>query len=145
MTATASNTKMCKKGRNNDVEGRIDISQLNTPPEKHEYETAKYFAVRGKDVVFIKPSSIPEVHRPDILMDGVEWEIKSPKGSSKRTIENNFRDAVKQSYSIIFDLRRVRIPEDQSIAKLRREFEARPKMQRLLIIKKNQGLIEIRK
>jgi len=27
--------------------GKIDISELNVPPEKHEYETAKYFADRG--------------------------------------------------------------------------------------------------
>ena len=37
----------------------------------------------GKDIVFIPP------HRPDIFMDGVEWEIKCPEGNSKRTIENN--------------------------------------------------------
>lgn len=24
--------------------GKIDISELNTPPEKHEYETAKYLS-----------------------------------------------------------------------------------------------------
>ena len=31
--------------KNNKV-GRIDISELNTPPEKHEYETAKYLTMR---------------------------------------------------------------------------------------------------
>ena len=35
------------------MSGIIDISQLNTPPEKHELETAKYFSKLGKDVVFI--------------------------------------------------------------------------------------------
>ena len=28
--------------------GKIDISELNTPPEQAEFETAKYFAVLGK-------------------------------------------------------------------------------------------------
>lgn len=28
--------------------GTIDISQLKSPPEKSEFETAKYFAERGK-------------------------------------------------------------------------------------------------
>ena len=39
--------------------GKIDISALNTPSEKNELETAKYFAALGKDVTFIRPSSIP--------------------------------------------------------------------------------------
>ena len=56
--------------------GTIDISQLKTPPEKSEFETAKYLAEKGKSIVFIRPSSIPNQHRPDILMDGLEWEIK---------------------------------------------------------------------
>ena len=55
--------------------GRIDISQLNIPPDKSEFAVAKYFAELGKDIVFIPPSAIPGQHRPDILMDGVEWEI----------------------------------------------------------------------
>ena len=25
------------------MSGKIDISQLNTPPEKHEFDVAKYF------------------------------------------------------------------------------------------------------
>ena len=29
--------------------GTIDISQLKSPPEKSEFETAKYFAERGKN------------------------------------------------------------------------------------------------
>ena len=69
--------------------GTIDISRLNSPPEKAEFETAKYFAELGKDIVFIDPSDIPNQHTPDIKMDGAEWEIKCPTGDSKRTIENN--------------------------------------------------------
>ena len=33
--------------------GKIDISALNVPPEKHEFEMAKFFAAMGKDVVLI--------------------------------------------------------------------------------------------
>ena len=48
--------------------------------------TAKFFADKGKNITFICPSSIPEVYRPDILMDGKEWEIKSPIGKGKKTM-----------------------------------------------------------
>ena len=67
--------------------GSIDVSQLNRPPEPHEFDTAKFFADMGKDIAFLKPAAIPNVHTPDILMDGVEWEIKCPEGNGKRTIE----------------------------------------------------------
>ena len=70
------------------------LLQPTAPPEKHEFDTAKYFANLEKDIYFLKPSDIPETHTPDIIMDGQEWEIKCPQGSSKRTIEQNFRQAL---------------------------------------------------
>ncbi len=125
--------------------GKIDISQLNTPPEKHEFDTAKFFADMGKDIVFLKPSSIPNMHTPDIIMDGIEWEMKCPTGNSKRTIETNLRNAAKQSQFIIFDLRRVQLPEKQCLAQLERLFRSRSDIRRLLIIKKNKVLEEYSK
>ena len=117
------------------MSGFIDISQLHTPPEAHELKTAQYFANMGKDICFIQPSNIPGIHRPDILMDGVEWEIKSPEGKSKRTIEKNYRIASLQSKYIIFDLRRINVPENQCLSQLKHEFLDK-KTRRLLIITK---------
>lgn len=114
--------------------GNIDVSNLDYPPEKHEFETAKFFADMRKDIVFLKPSTIKGEHTPDILMDGFEWEIKSPQGNSKRTIENNFRNAVVQSRYIIFDLRRIKLHDNQCVTKLKKEFRARRYLKKLLII-----------
>ena len=122
--------------------GKIDISALNTPPEKHELATARYFAALGKNIVFITPSNIKDDHRPDIVMDGVEWELKCPQGSSKRTIERLYRTAAKQSKYIIFDLRRSSLNEQSAIQQLQREFLDH-KSKKLLIIKKNGELLEI--
>ncbi|MBE5905020.1 MAG: hypothetical protein E7275_12165 [Pseudobutyrivibrio sp.] len=123
------------------MQGRIDISNLKNPPEKHELATAKYFASLGKDIVFIQPSNIPNVHRPDIVMDGIEWEIKSPQGKSRRTIQKNFCHAIEQSKNIIFDLRRTNLQEDYCISELERQFEIRH-AKRLLVIKKNGVLLK---
>ena len=120
---------------NND--GVIDISRLNNPPDKAEFEVAKFFARQGKDVVFIPPSAIPNQHRPDILMDGVEWEIKCPVGSSKRTIENAIRTAVRQSKSLIIDLRNIQLSERICINQIEREFNGRKYIKRLYVIRKN--------
>lgn len=123
-------------------QGTIDISRRNYPPEKHELETAKYFAEKGKDIIFLPTRNMPKVRTPDILMDGLEWEIKSPKGKSSRTIEQNFRSAVQQSRYIIFDLRRLKQPEEPCIKKLKKEFASKGYVKRLLVIKKNRELIE---
>ena len=59
------------------MRGTIDISQLNTPPGKEEFGTAKYFADMGKDIVFIRPSNIEGNFRPDFIMNGrskTPWE-----------------------------------------------------------------------
>lgn len=122
--------------------GIIDISTLSIPPEKHELATARFFAELGKDISFICPSSIPEVYRPDICMDGVEWEIKAPLGNGKKTIERNMHKAAKQSKYIIFDLRRISLPEKQCLTQLEKEFNERGYLRRLLVIKRSGELIE---
>ncbi len=122
--------------------GTIDISNLITPPEAHEFNTAKYFASLGKDIVFIEPSMAKGEHTPDIIMDGIAWEIKCPQGNSKRTIENNFRNAVIQSRYIIFDLRRIKLHDNQCVSKLEKEFRARKYLKKLIVIKKDGTMIE---
>lgn len=123
------------------MSGKIDISHLKVPPEKHELATARFFAERGHDIVFIPPNNSPKMLTPDIIMDAVEWEIKCPRGRSKRTIEHNYRRAAKQSKYIIFDLRRCPLPEANTLRQLKREFEDRH-TKRLKIILKNEKLIE---
>ena len=125
--------------------GQIDVSELISPPESLEFETAKYFAALGKNVVFILPSHIPNQHSPDIKMDGVEWEIKCPVGKSKRTLENNMRKALKQSRNIIFDLRHLKLSEKSSINQLENEFKNRTRIKKYLIIKKDGELIEFKR
>ena len=125
--------------------GQIDVSELISPPESLEFETAKYFAALGKNVVFILPSHIPNQHSPDIKMDGVEWEIKCPVGKSKRTLENNMRKALKQSRNIIFDLRHLKLSEKSSINQLENEYKNRTRIKKLLIIKKDGELIEFKR
>ncbi len=105
-------------------------------------ETAIFLAERGKSIVFIKPSQIPNTHTPDIIMDGIEWEIKAPTGGSKRTIETNIRNAVKQSHYLIFDLRRIKITEKQCISQLEKELRCRRYIKRMLVITKTGELLE---
>ena len=126
-----------------ETKGKIDISQLSNPPEKNEFATAKYFADRGKDIVFIRPSNIKENYRPDFIMDGKEWEVKNPEGKGKHTIDRNICHAAKQSDHIIFDLRHYKGNEDSYISKLKMEFQMRVNIKQLLIIKKGGELFSL--
>ena len=106
--------------------------------QPHEIETAKFLNKLGKDVEFLMPSYTKGVSSPDILMDGVIWEIKSPQGESKRTIDNNYRAAQKQAQNIIFDLRRIRIDETKAISQIKYAFEHRKRrIMRIIIITKS--------
>lgn len=125
------------------MSGIVDISKLNTPPEKHELATAKFFSDLGYDVVFLRPSNNRQVHTPDIYMDGHEWEIKCPTGKGKHTIEHNIKNALLQSEFIIFDLRRINIPEDKCISQLQKQYNVRKDIVRLMVITKSKKLITL--
>ena len=104
-------------------------------------ETADHLADLGYDIEFIAPRNSPNLRTPDIFMDGASWEIKCPKGKSKRTIENNFRKAKEQAANIIFDLRRINISEEKCLQELERRFAQKVDVKRLLIIKKNGEIL----
>ena len=124
--------------------GKIDISALNVPPEKHEYETAKYFAKRGLDVSFIEPSNIQGTNSPDFEMCGKRWETKSPIGSNLRTYEDLFKKALKQSENIIFDLRRLKPSDEERCFNRLQYLRKVSKAKNLLIITRDGRLLTIK-
>ncbi len=111
--------------------------------EQHELDVAKVLNKLGKDVEFILPSRVKFSRTPDIRMDGLLWEIKSPKGSSSRTIENNLRTALKQSKNIIIDLRRIKIDEKRAISQIMKQFKFSKLINRIILIKQNKEILDI--
>ncbi|WP_372518495.1 hypothetical protein [Candidatus Ruminimicrobiellum ovillum] len=111
--------------------------------EQHELDVAKVLNKLGKDVEFILPSRVKFSRTPDIKMDGLLWEIKSPKGSSSRTIENNLRTALKQSKNIIIDLRRIKIDETKAISQIAKQFKYSKLIREIIIIKQNKEILDI--
>jgi hypothetical protein len=78
-------------------------------------------------------------------MNGILWEIKSPKSDSSRTIENNLRIALKQSSNLIIDLHRSKLNENKAIIQIKREFKLAAKIKNLLIISKNHTLLDLKR
>lgn len=90
-------------------------TSLEDAPKDHEMSAAVILAYHFKaDVVFLRPE---KKKTPDIEVNGVKWEIKSPKGDSKKTIENNLRLARKQSRNIVIDLGRSKMHATRAAAR----------------------------
>lgn len=126
--------------------GKI-IIPFGAMPELHELAVANTLISIGKDVEFIAPIYTKGVFTPDLIMDGQRWEIKSPIGNSKRTIENNFRKAQKQSENIIFDLRRVGLDEKVVISQIKNRILSQHgnRTRKVLIVTKNNKVLDFHK
>jgi hypothetical protein len=111
--------------------------------KEHENATVAWLTLAGFDIELIPPS--PFSKKPDLLMSGLEWEMKSPKGSGRENLEHAFKAAVKQSDNIIFDLRRSKISERNALIKLEREFNLSKKAKKLIIITKAGKNIDFNK
>lgn len=92
------------------------------------------------DVVFLRP----ELNKtPDIEVNGLRWEIKSPTGKSNRTIENNLRTAREQSSNIVIDLRRIKMHKARAISHINYFLSRQTRIQHLIVITKNNDVVEI--
>lgn len=107
----------------------------------HELNVATILSWTGYDIEFITPTG--HTHTPDIKYRGMEWEIKSPVGTSKRTIENNLRTALHQSSNIIIDLSRMRISEDKCLREVKRQNDLIKSKHRILVITKSKEIMSL--
>ncbi|MCL2085500.1 hypothetical protein FWH09_01030 [Candidatus Saccharibacteria bacterium] len=124
--------------------GKIAM-EVGAEPEKHELDTINFLARLGKNILILAPSRKRGAKTPDIRMDKVEWEIKSPVGRGSNTIRRAFGVAIAQSCYIIFDLRRSTITDERNIARLQKEFNDIKKVKRLLVIPKIGKILDFRK
>ncbi|MDR1016822.1 MAG: hypothetical protein LBL67_05120 [Coriobacteriales bacterium] len=103
-------------------------------PAVHEIETAKILAKFGHHVEFLVPNRTKGVKTPDIIMDGLAWEIKSPIGKSRSTIQHAIKRAGHQAHNVILDLRRINLEQSVAISEARRQVAASRSIQRLLVV-----------
>ena len=118
---------------------KTDLPDL---PKEHELSAALILAYHFKtDIIFLRPES---KKAPDISVNGTMWEIKSPKGGGKKTIDNNLRAAHKQSRNVVLDLRRAKLHQGKAMARIKHYLSAGPhKIKHLKVIAKTQRIIDI--
>ena len=115
---------------------------LQPKPEPHEISAAvilaEYFA---SDVTFLRRGIDSTA---DFVIKNVVWELKSPRGNSKHTIQNNLRDAGAQSINVIVDLGRSKMSTEQAISKIRYFLaNGNRHIKKLLLITRSGEVIDI--
>lgn len=114
----------------------------------HEKRAVDFLAIeRSADITFLAPNRQKRQRTPDIEMVGLLWEIKSPKGRSPRTIENNLRLALKQSPHIILDLRRMdgRIPTQKHLTEIERRFKDAKAIKHIIVITRQETSVDFKR
>lgn len=112
-------------------------------PKVHEETAAiilsKHF--RG-NATFIMESGYGS---PDIKIGNIEWELKSPEGASRYTIQNNMRKAGHQSKNVVIDLRRVRMHQKRALGYINAFLcEASSTFKRVIVITKSGKIVVLR-
>jgi hypothetical protein len=114
------------------------------PPELHEVDIALILARHFQCTVeFLIPVDDYRRKTADIIMLGVEWEMKSPIGDSKSTIGNQFQSASKQSKNVIIDTRRTALEYDRIEKTVLLEMKKRVGIKKVILINKFAKVVEI--
>ena len=120
----------------------IPVNHPN-PPVTHEIDAAFTLARHYKCVVeFLVPVDDYKRKTPDIVMLGTEWEIKSPTGNSKYTIQKQFRRASKQAKNIIIDTRRTKLKDDNIEKAIIIELKKRSNIKKVILINKKEKVLD---
>ena len=111
-------------------------------PEPHELSAAVILArYWRKDVYFVGRNLQMSA---DIRVDGIFWEIKSPIGGGKRTIQNNLREATQQSRNIVIDLRRCKTPTERALSRVKYAAKSLRSIRRLVAVLDNKTVVDIK-
>ena len=118
-------------------------SDIGLDPYPHEMFAARAVAnYFHTDVSLIKPNNVAK--SADLLIKNVIWEIKSPIGDGKRTIQNNLRTADNQSPNVIMNLVRCKMHPDRAMNRIRYELGKANKIKQLLVVHKNGKVIRLK-
>jgi hypothetical protein len=111
-------------------------------PRLHEIKVTEILAKQGRAIIFLVPKDTYKQKTPDIVMDGEEWEIKSPQ---KGNIEKNLKKASRQSQNIIIYSGRTKEPDGKIERTLRKKITEQKKIKKIIFITKTGKIVDITK
>jgi hypothetical protein len=122
------------------------LKQAFAFPDDDEMEVAISLVDNdAKSILFLAPNLKQGSRTPDIIVDGVPWEIKTPKNFAKKTLERAFRVASKQSRNVIFYLKNNHSPDENATRTLKRLFGLIKGAEKLKIVSKTRKIIDFHK
>lgn len=117
--------------------------EINHNPYPHEMFAARamvdYFST---NVIFQKRYDTTK--SADFKINNTVWEVKSPIGDSKRTMQNNLRIADGQSQNIIINLVRCKMKTERALSRLQYELGKANNIKRLLVVLKNGKVLVLK-
>ena len=120
--------------------GKI-IIPANAHPWPHELRVAKILAQTGHTVEFIPKSNIKTA---DILLDGIVYEIKSPRSFKTNSLEHIVKGALRQSPNIIIDASYLKNCQTQRLHNfLSTQARMRKQIKKVIFITKTDKIIDI--
>lgn len=123
--------------------GILKTNSVHLQP--HEFHTVYVLLEYGFDIELVRAANIKGIQMPDIILDGIPWEIKAPIGGSKNTIKHNIQNAAHQSENVIFDLCRCKLDEDKALSEIKYHYNLSKHIKRLKVITKSEKIIDIPK
>ena len=121
--------------------GKI-IIPAGRKPWPHELRVANILAMAGHSIEFLPESNASTA---DILLDEVEYEIKSPFTNKSDKLERNIKRGLKQSKNIIFDSSRIKNMRDDNLRRfLIKKAREQKQIGKLILITKRGQIIDIK-
>ena len=116
-------------------------TNMGQSPYPHEIFAAKAISIYfDADATFVKRNNTAKT--ADLRIKNTVWEIKSPIGDGKRTMQNNLRAADDQSPNVIINLARCKMNSIKAVSRIRYELGKANKIKRLLVVYKNGDVVK---
>ena len=109
----------------------------------HEDRIAEILAASGHYIEFLPEDML---HSADILIDGVRYELKSPRSPKPNSMEQLIKDALykKQCPNIVFDSLRLKGVRENKICEfLISQVKKRKKIESILFVNRRGEIIDI--
>ena len=113
--------------------------------QAHEYHTVKILLDSGSSIELVPTTQIKGLKMPDMMVDGIPWEIKAPEGNGKNTIQHNLKYAAHQSENVIVDLFRCKLEEEVALKEIQHHFNLSKRIRRLKVVTKSEMIIDFHK
>lgn len=112
-------------------------------PPPHELDTANRLAAIGLSVHIRERVEEEGVKNPDFLIDGEIWEAKSPTGSGRHTISNQFSRAGHQAQRMVLDLSRTPIADEAALQEVSARLSRHKRLREVLVILKSGDVVRL--